>query len=286
MAKKQLPLPTAPGLRAKNPNSDVGAAVHRDLYKATDKVFERSGDAKEARTLAFGFWIVFCVVIGGISFSLNGFWLPAPIVSFEGGEDAQVGEASDFTFVWKDGRSTDASLAIDLEQSAPPPPEALGMARVRLVSGRHHLADLYATPPQAGLEVVALRLKKVGGKEILGKPAKQHAWDSAKLARTVPTRFLVLAGAVLGLICIIPPLGVPFYRVWMKVVVAPLGFVNTRLLLTLLFTLLFAPIGIWFWLRRTISPSKDALERAPRPADQTYWHKRPARDKQHFRRWF
>ena len=39
-------------------------------------------------------------------------------------------------------------------------------------------------------------------------------------------------------------------------------------------------------LRRAILPDTDALTRAPKPAGETYWSKRPARDKTHFRRWF
>ena len=57
----------------------------------------------------------------------------------------------------------------------------------------------------------------------------------------------------------------PVYRVWMTAAIA-MGFVTTRVLLTLVFALVFVPVGLLFRLLR-----RDVLAQRPDPAAPSYW---------------
>ena len=68
---------------------------------------------------------------------------------------------------------------------------------------------------------------------------------------------------VLGLVA--PPLLRPLYRVWMGLALV-LGFVMTRVLLTLVYYLLLTPIGLLLRLF-----GKDPMHRHPDPEASSYW---------------
>ena len=74
----------------------------------------------------------------------------------------------------------------------------------------------------------------------------------------------------------------PFYKVWM-VIGGFLGFVNSHLLLALVFYLVFTPIGLVMRLFRG-----DPLERSFRSTSKSYWIRRetPLFPKEHFERQF
>ena len=69
--------------------------------------------------------------------------------------------------------------------------------------------------------------------------------------------------AVLGLI--LPAVLLPVYRVWMALAVV-LGFVMTRVILTLVYFLVLLPIGL---VRRMLG--NDPMHRHPDPTASTYW---------------
>ena len=74
-----------------------------------------------------------------------------------------------------------------------------------------------------------------------------------------------LGGALVGLGTIWPRALGGVYRVWMIGALA-MGFVMTRLILTLAFGLVFVPVGLFF---RLIG--RDVLAQRPDPDAETYW---------------
>src|SRR5439155_16102196 len=72
---------------------------------------------------------------------------------------------------------------------------------------------------------------------------------------------------------------VPFYKVWMPYVAAPMGWVSTRVILSLAFFLGFTPYAMIMWI-----VGKDPLRRRKQPG--SYWIQRRSRDPQHFKREF
>ncbi len=74
--------------------------------------------------------------------------------------------------------------------------------------------------------------------------------------------------AVAGLIA--PVVLKPLYRVWMSFAVV-MGFVMTRVILTLLFSIVFVPVGLAIRILRT-----DPLDERIDPDAKSYWHKRDA----------
>ena len=102
--------------------------------------------------------------------------------------------------------------------------------------------------------------------------------------RQHPLRAQILAGlgaylVLLGLVA--PRFAQPFHRAWMKLA-AFLGYVNSRLLLGLLYYGVFTPLG---WLLRL--SGRDPLNRR-RPAGDSYWipRARPRQDREQFERLF
>ncbi len=111
---------------------------------------------------------------------------------------------------------------------------------------------------------------------LLGR--KYGPWDPTAAFNAVPVKMCVFSTlAVIFLFGLGLP--VPFHRVWMGYVAAPLGWFNTRLLLGLVFFLLFSPIALVLRLL-----GKDPLRRASHPG--SYWLPREQRPREHFERMF
>ena len=89
----------------------------------------------------------------------------------------------------------------------------------------------------------------------------RRGFDLAPLA----TVLLALGGGLVGLGTLVPGLLGPVYRVWMTLALA-LGFVMTRVILTIAFVVLFVPIGLVF---RLIG--RDPLRQRPDPGAASYW---------------
>ena len=68
---------------------------------------------------------------------------------------------------------------------------------------------------------------------------------------------------------ILPVLLRPFYIIWMSLA-SVLGFIMTRVILSLVFYLIFTPVGLVLRLLR-----KDLLNRKIEPDKQSYWELRP-----------
>ena len=99
-----------------------------------------------------------------------------------------------------------------------------------------------------------------------------------------PQAFLWLAGIGLGtatLAIVLPPLAAPVYMVW-HTVTGAIGWVNSRLILGLLFYSVFTLTGLVLRLF-----GKDPLARKPRPAGESYWIERdPTIKKERYERQF
>ncbi|MFN3597904.1 MAG: SxtJ family membrane protein [Rubricoccaceae bacterium] len=91
------------------------------------------------------------------------------------------------------------------------------------------------------------------------------AWRNGWTLRPLALALVALGGPLVALGTLAPGLLRPAYRVWMGVAFA-LGFVMTRVLLTLLFFLVVLPIGLAL---RALG--KDPLARRPDAGAPTYW---------------
>jgi len=85
----------------------------------------------------------------------------------------------------------------------------------------------------------------------------------------LPTSVISVLFLILGLIA--PKLLKPIYIIWMKFAFI-LGWINTRIILTILFYLIFSPIGLVMRLF-----GADLLDRKMDKRN-TYWHKREKKD--------
>lgn len=345
-------------------NPTIGAPIHKDLYRVkSDQELEKQEKIKQTRILGLGFFVVFFLIIGGLSLTLNGAWkdglavsmaslpdqeLPGwegegeaklpnarakdmlarpPVVRAPGGDVFRPFDVLDFSYTEQD----------DVEPSA-----VAGMTPIHIWQERTLIATGYAKLPPAGAKArqtarkAVLRADASGSAkqvselaqgvtvELLSdtpkggfmqvkrgeesgwipssalqeptptvklpnleprdaRPALVNALFQAKLLRTVPTRYLMAVGLILGaLALVVPVLMIPFYDFWMRWVTAPLGWFNTRLILGVVWVLLFTPVAI---VRRLFAP--DALRRQTLPKDQSYWLKREKqRDHKHFARGF
>lgn len=92
------------------------------------------------------------------------------------------------------------------------------------------------------------------------------AWQ---VYRGRPVAAIVFGSAltVLAVAAMIPPLAVGFHRAWMTVAAA-LGYVNTRILLSIAYYVVLTPMGVW---RR--ATGHDPLARRGR-SEPSYWLKR------------
>ncbi len=82
--------------------------------------------------------------------------------------------------------------------------------------------------------------------------------------------WLATALVFAGLGGLVPMLLAPVYRAWMTLALV-MGFVMTRVILTVLYLGLFTPIGL---IARLLG--RDLLEQRWNPRAQSYWVKRPA----------
>jgi hypothetical protein len=267
----------------------TGAAIHHDLYREEP---DPAAEAVEARKLGLGFVIVFSCLIGGLSLLLNQAASPDPVISIDGlGEGATIDDPSLFSLMWADGHRPLSEGAVKVDNAVDDlddVTDSTGYAVVRLVSDRTLVATLYA-PKIDSVPPSSVRFSTQGnrpGVDLPARPGYVHAWQEAKLFGTLPTRYFIYAGLWLGFVCMFPPLGVPLYTFWMGYVAKPLAWLNTRLILIVVFFLVFGPMALILAIRRGFSPQTDFLGRAPRPKDQTYWSERTPRERTHFERWF
>lgn len=280
----------------------TGEAVHKDLYKhAADPAKERERLRGEARTLGLGFFVFFSLIIGGLSLSFNGlldrgFVAQVQAPAKQRADDAALKQvvkdrAAVWSMRWSNGERTNVALVDAAGTDADDPERAdvrdLTRVRVQAIDAEDRIATLGAlwTSTVPGQRVVALDMEGVAAPAV---PSAPHAVRSAKiLFRTIPTHWVISVGAVMGLLgVLVPGLLIPFYKVWMQYVAAPLGFINTRIILGIVFFLMFTPMALALWVRRRFKPETDALGRAERPG--SYWKqrdlaKRPAK---HFERTF
>jgi len=94
-------------------------------------------------------------------------------------------------------------------------------------------------------------------------------WRRGWVVTALPGTLLGVGGALVLLGLAVPALLGPLYRVWMLLAFA-LGFVMTRVLLTLVFFLVVTPIGL---LRRALG--HDTMRRRRDPSATTYWLPKP-----------
>jgi hypothetical protein len=271
------------------PNTKTtGSAIWTDLYK---EEADPKGLAGEARKLGLGFFVVFCAFFGGVSMALNQGTAKEPVVSFaNAGDVGPVDSAGLFVFEWFDGSKTPAEHVLNapVDWKEFESKRAQGYAGARLIIDRDLAAVLMAPEGPAPAKGV-LQLKSVhfaGGSVLPAAQGYVYAWENAHLARVIPTRAFVLLGAVLGVLCFLPPIGGLIYTGWMGYVAKPLAWINTRLILTIVFAGMFVPMALVLAIKRAMNPEGDALSRALRPKDQSYWLKREIRDRKHFERWF
>lgn len=276
----------------------TGAAVVPDLYKhQADPAAEGARLRAEARKLGMAFCVFFSLIIGGISLLLNGAHKRGHVITIAAGPGRSAKEATldpeqarRWVVVWSGGQRTSVER-VDLEATKDddvPGVEVARLARVRVqaldeAGRRAFVAALYTSPVQ-GAHPTGVELD---GGAAQAAPSFQHAVRTARLAGLVPTRVVISVGAVMGLLgLLVPALLVPFYKFWMGYVAAPLGWFNTRLILGLVFFLMFTPMALLLWVRRKLAPETDPLRRAELPGG-SYWKRREQpRPRDHFERTF
>jgi hypothetical protein len=275
----------------------TGAAILEDLYKpAADPAVEGAHLRAEARKLGLAFFVFFSLIIGGLSVGLTARRQGA-VASFAAPAGKTVdavgltaADAEQWLVRWSGDRTTQVEL-IDLESTEADDPEerALqGLTRVRLrviddKGGRRELGSLFVETVE-GARVQAVQ---AGAVTAPIAPRFLNAARSAKLLNLVPTHAVISFGALMGLLgALVPALLVPFYKFWMGYVAAPLGWFNTRVILAVVFFLLFTPMSIALWFKRRVLGGDDPLRRTPRSGG-TYWRKREKpRAREHFERTF
>lgn len=99
-------------------------------------------------------------------------------------------------------------------------------------------------------------------------------WPLAWRGESVRTWALVLGGLLVALGLLIPVALGPVFKVWMKIG-GVLGRINTAIILSVVFFILFTPIGLVMRLRR------DPMRRKLEPGDTTYRNNRSARPAEH-----
>ncbi|MBL4849328.1 MAG: hypothetical protein JKY65_27695 [Planctomycetes bacterium] len=274
-------------------NQSLSAPRHKDLYAPPeDPAVERAELRHQARVLGLGFFVFFGLLITGLSFTFNHAW--------GAGQSAAFKSLSLETMpAWAPGDDKTPNAAALAWRASPPllstdravigvPPTQLDLAFDEgddvtpgegqtpykvFVEGRL-VATAYYAAPSATETWIQLPNREPA-------PARSsfvHAYREARLLRLLPTRYVLYTGCVLGVLgLLVPGLLIPFYSFWMRYVTAPLGWFNTRVILTVLWVLIFTPTAI---LRRILS--EDALRRAQLPPDQSYWLDRSPRDPKHF----
>jgi hypothetical protein len=302
------PVTVTPG-SADGPNKSTNAAVHHDLYRVKpDPGAERKELRGQARVLGLGFLVFFTGILGLLSLSLNGLWsanprlalssdaLPPGIVPNPADEGSDyLLEASPFydhTFTWSSGQTSYAGGLGDEASEGPTQTlqRALGdqpaKRRVDVVVDRHVIGSVWVEEPEGLAEgaLVTWATLDTHRVPVLSGPA--HAITHAKLAGVLPTKVLMGIGALMGFLALaVPGLLIPFYKFWMRYVTAPLGWFNTRLILSIVFYAMFTPMGLWFAMRRALWPETDSLRRTPH--EGSYWVTRDKqRGRKHYERLF
>ncbi len=286
--------------------ASVGVAVHADLYKVSrDPAGEAAHLREEARKLGIAFFVFFSLIIGGLSLWLNGALSgvhgdAAAIVTLGPAQrdPAAPGPLGQVQATWSDG-TTNAAQHIDYELVSEPTDEEKAarkaLAKERREKGLVPMSlfvrpegeyVLYATAWVPRVQKAKVRTISHGGVQDAARPWPRVALDRAKLLKLVPTRLVISLGAIFGLLgVLVPSVLVPFYGFWMAYVAAPLGWFNTRLILAVVFFILFTPFALVLAIKRSMNPEKDMLRRNARPG--SYWVKREQqRPRTHFERTF
>ena len=99
-------------------------------------------------------------------------------------------------------------------------------------------------------------------------------WPLVFRGENVRTWALVLGGLLVVLGLVIPVALGPVYKIWMKVG-GVLGRINTAIILSVVFFILFTPVGLILRLRR------DPMRRKLEPGGTTYRNNRSARPAEH-----
>jgi hypothetical protein len=289
------PTPTA----AYVPRNGTGDAVHKDLFKVPpDPVVERAELLDQARILGIGFF-VFGLVITTMSLAVNKAFSRDPVfsVTLPSGAAMQpvlaaLGDARELNLAWSSG-----VVAHPLRVTPTPPdgPEKLDLpadevavplwiSGPTVVNQSHEAYTVIAHREAAPDQLVGLTT--ADGIAATRVPRPVHAIRTAKMAHLVPTHYFMSVCALIGLIGVLLPAAlVPFYKFWMKWVAAPLGWFNTRLILSVFFFILLTPVALIFALRRAIFPEKDPLRRTPQAG--SYWRlRKEQRPRKHFEKQF
>ena len=242
------PRPNVGGLGLTDKNTH-GAARHTDLYRLKgDPVEERKEKAKQARILGLGFLVMFGLIIGGLSMSFNGVWKTGFAAAFpklpetDGldlrAHNPQFRVAGAGASEWRAVGEVELADATDRLE----PSQVADLTPVHIWVNRKFKATAYARL-NAGETLAELRIPNLAPAPI--RPQAEHAFQEAKLFGLLPTRFPMLFGFAMGLLGLIAPvLLIPFYDWWMTWVTAPLGFVNTRIILGIVFFVMFTPIAL------------------------------------------
>lgn len=300
------PAPTSAAPTQPAQPKSVGVAVHADLYKVSrDPEGEAARLREEARKLGIAFFVFFSLIIGGLSLwlngALNGVTGAAAAVVTLGRvhhDPAQPGPLGRVQARWSDGTTSDAEV-LDYELVSEPTDEERaarkqlekerrekGLVPVSLFTLPEGAYVLYATAWVPRVQRAKVTHVLHGGLEDRARPWPRVALDRAKLLKVVPTRLVISLGAIFGLLGVLVPAAlVPFYGFWMAYVAAPLGWFNTRLILAIVFFILFTPFALVLAIKRAMNPEKDMLRRKARPG--SYWVKREQqRPRNHFERTF
>lgn len=291
--------PTAPPIIPGTSGERTGAAVHKDLYKLTvDPAAERARLAGEARKLGIAFFVFFSLIIGGLSLVVfNGAHKRGHVIEVAAPQGVAAekatlapADAARWTARWSGERSSPV-VHVDLpgvEADDVGGDVARRTARVRVKAldaegDRHEVGTLYVEPVE-GAQLIGVQTTTGPAAAVRSFP---YALRTARLAGVVPTRWVIAVGALLGLLgVLVPSLLIPFYKFWMGYVAAPLGWFNTRLILGIVFFLMFTPMAIGLAIKRAFTPQDDPLARRPRPG-QSYWKRRQQpRKRDHFERTF
>lgn len=284
-------------------NTSLSAPRHKDLFlEGSDPASQRKEKIGQARVLGLGFFVMFGLVITGLSFTFNGAWNPGYGVNFRSLAQEQLPG-------WQEGSEDTVHSAASLAWRTNPPALTVAASSQGIPATAFDLAyyekdDVTPSADQTPVRVY-VNGRLVGtafypktafpsdkkAQSLIALPNREpmparksflHAYREAKLLRMLPTRYVLYVGCVLGVMGLLIPFAlVPFYDFWMRYVTAPLGWFNTRLILTILWIVIFTPMAIF---RRLLSG--DALRRAPLPKDQTYWLEKKQRDHQHFQKGF
>ena len=129
-----------------------------------------------------------------------------------------------------------------------------------------------------------------------GEHASITGWVHAETVEVLPAGFdgvLTRKGSVLKTLWALaiifwvialaaPKAMVPFVKKWMKYVVTPMGWMNTQILLRIIFFVAISPLALFFkyWL------GKDTLELALDKDKESYWSEKRALEKEHFKHIF